>query len=304
MLAETPLVSIAMATYNGEKYLAEQLDSLVNQTYPSIEIVITDDHSQDGTLSLIQSYQKKYPNILLFQKKQNKGVTISFENSVRESKGYFIAFCDQDDIWHPDKVSILVNEIGKEDAVYSNSILVDKNGELLNRDFKTIMNLRSYYSGAPFLLANCIPGHSILMKADFAKKILPFPGHIYYDNWISFCAAANNGIRYIDKGLVKYRQHADNTIGVGKIRKKKKKETSQQLFNNKLNELKAFAKAPVISQETTQILHDMITHFQRRWSIKRSIFFFKNINNVLVIKNKPYYKKIFFCIKMFFKPNY
>ena len=304
MLEETPLVSIAMATYNGEKYLAEQLDSLVNQTYPSIEIVITDDHSKDSTVSIIQSYQKRYTFIRLFAKEQNSGVTGSFENSVIESKGDFIAFCDQDDIWDLDKVSILVNEINQEDAVYSNSILVNKKGELLHRDFKTMMNLQSYYSGAPFLLANCVPGHTILMKTGFAKKILPFPRHIYFDNWISFCAAANNGIRYIDKGLVKYRQHEDNTIGVAKLRGKKKRETSQQLFNYKLKELEAFAKAPISSEETKHILHDMISLFHRGWNLKRSIFFFRNIDKILVIKNKPYYKKLFFCIKMFFKPNY
>ena len=304
MTDSSALVSIAMATYNGEKYLSIQLDSLINQTYPNTEIVITDDCSTDNTIAIIKEYQIKYPFIRLFKKVVNTGVTKTFEDSVRESKGKFIALCDQDDIWELDKITILMKEMGAEDAIYSNSILVDADGELLNKDFNSVMKLRSYYSGVPFLLANCVPGHTILMKADFVKKILPFPKHIFFDKWISFCAAANNGIKYIDKGLVLYRQHASNTVGVGKTRNKTKQETANEIFENKLLELKTFQTAHIASEETKVILNRMVELFTKKWSLQRSFFFFKNIDTLLIIKNKPYYRKIFYCIKMIFKANY
>jgi glycosyltransferase involved in cell wall biosynthesis len=298
------LVSIAVATYNGEKYLTEQLDCLLQQTYPEIEIVVVDDGSKDNTVAIVQQYCSKYPNITLLMNEQNSGVTKTFERAIQHCNGVFVALCDQDDIWELDKIAVMVAEINTEDAVYCNSLLVDSNNVSMGKDFKQVMNLRSYYSGAPFLLANCIPGHAMLIKKDFLLRCLPFPTHIYFDRWISFCAASNNGVRYIDKQLVRYRQHETNVVGIRKLRKNNKRETANELFNNKLKELQTFATAPIASAQTRDILTTMLRLFTKKWSIARSIFFFKNIDTVLVIKNKPYYRKIFYCIKMIFKANY
>jgi len=300
----TPLVSIAMATYNGEKYIAEQLESIINQTHPNIEIVITDDASADNTVSIIRDYQQKNNFIKLFINPVNSGVTKTFENSFKNSSGDFIAIADQDDIWELNKLEVLLHAIENEDAAYSNSALVDKDGKSMNKLFSSLMNLQSFYSGAVFLMGNCVPGHTIMMKADFTKKILPLPTEIMFDRWISFCAASNNGIKYVDMPLVKYRQHESNTIGVGKSKNKKVKKTKSQKFNIKLNELKACAKAPIKNSETKQILAEMLELFTRKPSIRRSLFFFRNMDTLLYIKNKPKYRKVLYCLKMFFKANY
>jgi hypothetical protein len=142
------------------------------------------------------------------------------------------------------------------------------------------------------------------MKSDFAKKILPFPGNIMFDRWISFCAAANNGIKFVDKPLVLYRQHDNNTIGVGKFKNRQQKDSSSEKFQKKSDELRTFAMAPIGNEETKKILHQMIQLFNRKWSIKRSRFFFKNLEKILVIKQKSYFRKLLYCFKMFFKPNY
>ena len=304
MAKSSPLVSIAMATYNGEKFITEQLESLVNQTYKNIEIVIVDDCSTDNTVRIIKDFQKKYGSITLIEKDSNSGITKTFEHAIRNCKGEYIALSDQDDVWLSNKIEILLDELGSEDAIYSNSLLVDKNGIFLNTDFKSLMNLQSYYSGAPFLLANCVPGHTILMKTEFAKTVFPFPDHLMFDRWISFCAASNNGIKYVDKPLVKYRQHDDNVIGTGKSRNKGGKKTSKEKFEEKLNELKIFERATIKSEETKLILTKMLQLFTRRWSIERSWFFFNNIDKILVIKNKSGFRKILYCMKMFFKANY
>jgi glycosyltransferase involved in cell wall biosynthesis len=300
----SPLVSIAMSTYNGEKYIHEQLDSLVNQSYSNIEIVIVDDHSTDQTVPIIKSYQNKYPFIKLFCKECNSGVNKTFEQAIAECKGEFIAPCDQDDIWFPEKITVLMNEISDEDAVYSNSFLIDENGESLQKDFNSIIKLRSYYTGAPFLNSNCVPGHTLLIKATFAKKTLPFPEHVIFDWWLSFCAASNNGIKYVDKCLVKYRQHDSNTVGLGKRLKKKDRPTVEEKFNTKLTRLKAFRSAPINCDSTRYILDKMILHFNRHWSFQRSIFFLKNHESILLMKNKPRYRKVLYGFKMFFKTNY
>lgn len=295
---------MAMATYNGEKFLAEQLDSLLHQTYKNIEIVITDDGSKDNTIAIIKKYQQSADNIHLYINDINTGVTKAFERSVRMSAGEFICFADQDDIWVDNKIEILLNNIEKEDAVYSNSELVDQHGISLNKDFSSIMNMRSYYSGEPFFVSNCVPGHTILMKKSFAEKILPFPENIMFDRWISYCAAANNGIRYVDKILVKYRQHENNTIGTGRKKHARYKEIKSRLFQDKLEELQTIQTAPVSNNETQYILKEMLLHFHRGWSIQRSLFFFRNIDKILVIKKRSRFRKILYCLKMIFKANY
>ncbi len=298
------LVSIAMATYNGARYIGEQLDSIINQTYKNIELVIVDDCSKDGTVEIVRQYQIKYPFIRLFQNESNRGVTKTFQTAIEHANGTFIAISDQDDIWVKDKIDILVSEIGQHDAVYANSLLVDANGNSLGKSFTTIMNMKSYYSGAPFLLSNSVPGHAILMKKEFVQKILPFPEKMLFDLWIGFCAAGNNGIKFVNKELVHYRQHETNTIGTRDSKNKKKKETVAAQFAFKLNELKTLATAPIKDERTKMVLAKMIALFHRKWSFQRSAFFFKYYNDILVSKKKPTFRKKLFCIKMFFKPNF
>lgn len=293
-----------MATYNGEKYLEEQLDSIINQSYKNIEIIIVDDCSKDNTVAIVKKYQSKFDFIKLFVNEKNSGVTPTFEKAIIECKGTFIAIADQDDIWELNKIEILVNNLEDFDAVYSNSLLVDAQGNSLNKSFTTIMNMKTYRSGTPFLLSNSVPGHTILMKAIFARKILPFPKKMLFDLWIGFCAASNNGIKFVDKTLVNYRQHETNTIGTRDSKNKRKKDSASFQFEEKLNELKTLALAPIKDEKTKQIVAEMISHFHRRWSLKRSLFFFKNFDDILISKKKPIYRKKLFCIKMFFKPNF
>lgn len=301
---QLPLISIAMATYNGARYIGEQLDSIINQTYSNIEIVIVDDCSKDATVAVIEEYQEKYPFIYLHVNEQNSGVTVTFERAISKCTGAFIAISDQDDIWELNKLEILVNEIGEHDAVFSNSLLVDANGQSLNKSFTSIMNMKTYYSGAPFLLSNSVPGHTILMKQEFVQKILPFPPKMLFDLWIGFCAAGNNGIKFVDKTLVKYRQHDTNTIGTRDSKNKKKKDPVNVQFEFKLNELKTLATAPIKDEKTKLILQQMIHHFHRKWSFKRSAFFFKYYDDILISKKKAEYRKKLFCVKMIFKPNF
>lgn len=299
----TPLVSVAMATYNGAKYLAEQLDSILGQTYSPIEIVITDDCSADNTVAIIKEYQSRYSNIIFYPGDKNVGVTAAFERAISYCTGSFIALADQDDVWEKDKIECLVNAIGKEDAVYSDSLLVDHEGNSLNKPFSSLMTLQPYYTGTPFLMGNCIPGHTIMMRSDFAKKIMPFPRNIMFDRWISYCAAGNNGIAYVPKTLVRYRQHDNNTIGV-KRSKNQKRKTKQERFNIKLGELQSMTMAPISQPATKAILTEMLRYFHRSPSFGRSAFFFRNLDNLLVIKKKSGFRKFLYCLKMFFKPNY
>lgn len=301
---DSRLVSIAMASYNGARYIAEQLDSIIRQGYSPLEIIVVDDHSKDDTIAILESYQVRYPFIRIIRNGHNLGVTKTFEKAVRECKGAFIALCDQDDIWEPDKIETLVKGIGNYDAVFADSLLVNDKGESLNRSFSDMMNLQTYHSGTSFLLSNSVPGHAMLLKTDFLKGILPFPQEIFFDLWIGFCAAANNGVKYIDKTLVRYRQHDNNTVGTSESKNKKEKDPVAEQFAFKLKELQILSAAPITDEGTKKIMAQMIRHFHRRWSFSRSAFFFKNYKEILSSKKKPPFRKALYCLKMFFKPNF
>jgi glycosyltransferase involved in cell wall biosynthesis len=304
MPEKKPLVSIAMATYNGARFIAEQLQSVLAQTYSEIEVIITDDASSDNTVEIIKALQQKDQRIIYFLQEKNAGVTKTFEHSIKQCSGTYIALADQDDVWEKDKIEKLVAAIGTADVVYSNSLMVDEHNHSMQQEFKSLMNLQSYYSGAPFFMGNSVPGHTMLLKKDFLQKLLPFPEQLMFDRWISFCAAANNGLKYVDECLVRYRQHDSNTVGAGRSKNRKHKKNSQQKFDIKRSELQAYLQADISDEKTKQLLQQMLSTFKRRWSLKRSIFFFRNQSSILVVKRKPRWRKIIFCIKMFFKPAF
>ena len=303
-MISTPLVSVAMATYNGADYLTEQISSILGQSYPNLEIVITDDASSDETLTILRDFEKNYRNIKIFRHRINQGITATFEDSIKNCGGDFIAISDQDDIWELNKIEVLMNAMEDEDVICSDSELVDKSGQTLNKRISSLVNLKSFYSGVPFLMGICLPGHTLMMQGDFARYILPMPVEIMYDRWISYCAAANNGIKYVNLPLVKYRQHETNYFGVGKAKNKKNHKTVKQKFEIKLNELNACANAPVSDRETKRILTEMLNWFIRKPSLARCLFFFRNRHKLLSIKKKSNLRKILYCLKMFFKPNY
>ena len=202
-----PLVSIALATYNGGEFLAAQLDSLLEQTYKNIEIVISDDGSTDGTLHIIESYLERFPFISLHHNKGAHGIKKNFENAIRSCRGEYIALCDQDDIWLPQKIGNLVNAISSYALIYHNSLFIDPAGNSMG---KTIADKRPGYTGSDpkaFLLLNGVSGHACMFRNKLVSSALPFPEARYHDWWLAFIAAQNGGVKYLDEVLVHYRQH-------------------------------------------------------------------------------------------------
>lgn len=207
-----PLISIALCTYNGEKHLPEQLDSIINQTYKSIEIIVVDDCSSDRTLSVLQEYARKYSQIKVYSNTENKGYSKNFEYAISLCKGDYIAISDQDDIWVLDKLESLLNKIRIDDdlLVYSNSLLVDENGKSLN---KTCFDKRSRYQGndpRALALFNIFLGHSMLIKRELAEIALPIPQHSTYDAWLGFVATNRGRMCVLDQVTTLFRQHSSN----------------------------------------------------------------------------------------------
>ena len=207
-------VSIALCTYNGEAYLREQLDSIVNQSYSPIELIAVDDCSSDNTLTILKEYANNYSFIKVFVNPENLGYIRNFEKALQLCSGDLIALSDQDDIWDLKKIEKQVKAIGNNLLIYHDSEFVDQNGQALNRKMSDIMNLYRGDQPEAFLFFNCISGHAVFMKKELRDELLPFPKAYFHDWWKGYVATNLGSIDFINETLVKYRQHqkADTNI--------------------------------------------------------------------------------------------
>ncbi len=229
-----PLISIVLCTYNGERFLEEQVRSLLQQTYPNVEIIISDDASVDSTPLLLQQYEN-IPSVQLFFQEKNLGPIKNVEFAINQTRGEFIAFSDQDDIWLPEKIEKLYRAIGKSWLVYSDSELVDDEGNSLH---KKLSGLRRMYSGDKtkgFVFSNVVWGHTMLINRQLLKESIPIPQQIPHDIWMGFKAATITGITYLDEVLAKYRMHtATVTKTIAATAKPRSSARRYADFKNKL----------------------------------------------------------------------
>ena len=214
-----PLISIAVATYNGGLYLRQQMETLVMQTYTNLEIIVSDDGSSDDTLEILYEYEKKYSFFTVKQNIAPHGIKRNFENALKYCKGKYIAFSDQDDIWMLDKIEKLVNNIGSNALIYHNSLFVDNLGNSLQKTFSTDLNCYSGTNSEPFLLSNCVSGHALLFDRKLLDIILPFPNARHHDWWLAFRATEYGGVKFHDEILVNYRQHSMSQTDFLRIKK-------------------------------------------------------------------------------------
>ena len=215
-----PLVSIALCTFNGERHLAEQLQSIVNQSYTNIEVLVSDDDSSDDTLSILKSFASSYPFIKIQKNPNRLGYVKNYESVIRRCEGKYIALADQDDIWDLDKIKIQVENIGNNVLIYHDSALINDNGEPLNIHISNLYNMYQGNDAIPFYLVNCISGHSILFERKLIDEFLPIPNQFYHDWWIALFAADNGGITYYPSPLVQYRQHGASSTDILKLKNK------------------------------------------------------------------------------------
>ncbi len=216
MKNESPLISIAMATYNGEKFIIEQLDSIINQSYKNIEIIICDDNSNDKTVEILKSYCKKFP-LTIIQNKINLGIVKSFEISLKNCKGEYIVLSDQDDIFLPKKIEILFDNIKDSLLIHSDSIIIDQEKNILfDSHFDSFKSKNKTYF-MDYIIGNNVTGNSVLIKKDLVRYAIPFPKYIrIHDHYLAICASYHGKIEFIPDKLQYYRQHSNNSIGIRK----------------------------------------------------------------------------------------
>lgn len=199
-------VSVALASYNGEKYIKEQIETILNNLEKNDELVISDDGSNDRTIEIIKSFKDDRIKLILGPK---QGIVKNFENAIKNSSGKYIFLSDQDDIWMNNKVSIVLKYL--EDnyiLIQHDAIVIDEYNNIIYDSFAEHRKVKTGI--IKNLIKNSYHGCCIAFKSELKTKILPFPNVYLHDEWIGLIAELNGKTKFINDKLIKYRRHSEN----------------------------------------------------------------------------------------------
>lgn len=215
-----------MATYNGEKYLKQQIDSILAQSNKKWELLIRDDGSHDNTVSIITDYQTKYPNKikLITDNKHHLGANLNFGQLLEYTNAEYIMFSDQDDVWLPNKIELTLRVMKSAEQLYPEKpVLVHTDLKVVDPNLNIIAeSMWSYQKLLPQLgnnlnkisAQNVVTGCAMMINKKAKVISIPIPEEaIMYDWWIALNVAKHGKIVYVSLPSILYRQHADNEIG-------------------------------------------------------------------------------------------
>jgi glycosyltransferase involved in cell wall biosynthesis len=224
------MIDILMATYNGEKFLEEQIQSLLNQTYQCWKLIIRDDESNDNILNVIEKYIRLFPDKIsrLSDHKGRLGPTLSFATLLEHSEADYIMFCDQDDVWLQDKISITLNRMldlekknpGIPLLVFTDLSTTDESLQVTSPSFVASQKFFPDIIHDPIklLALNIVTGCTIMINRLSRNFILPIPSsNIGHDQWMAVNLAHYGKLDYIPQSTVLYRQHGNNSVGSNRI---------------------------------------------------------------------------------------
>jgi glycosyltransferase involved in cell wall biosynthesis len=302
----TPDISVVVTTFNGERFLREQLDSILAQTVQPREIVVVDDGSRDGTMAILEAYAAADSRFRIFRNEENLGYVRNFEKGMRLAEGELVALSDQDDVWLPHKLAVLCDRLGDGLIVYSDSELVDEGGMRLGRRMSDVKNQIGYDSCLMYAVGAWAPGHAMLFRRELVGLCLPFPTLVTHDYWLGFTATCHGAIRYVDEPLVLYRQHRGNVIGAdtrarkaGRTRPTRAEKRARVRARMRL----LYERCPVENRqgkEVYRVLDESYRSFSLRNDWTRMMVFFRYRHLILAYKRKSPPMKLLFCLKMFF----
>lgn len=231
-------ISVAMCTYNGEKFLAQQLASIAQQSRPPDELVVCDDASTDRTVAMVREFAHSvhYP-VRVFENERNLGVAANFERALRLCEGDLIALCDQDDIWYPIRLERSEQELlahPEAGLVFSDAAVIDDK----SRPSGTTLWQRLSFAGRreQDLLAGCylvlakhrfVTGATVMIRAALCDRCLPIGEGWIHDEWIAMITAAFCDLRPIDEPLIQYRIHGSQQVGFQNKLEQRVQQTSR-----------------------------------------------------------------------------
>lgn len=225
-------VSVVLATFDGERYLQQQLDSLRQQWRAPDELIVVDDGSTDRTLEIVRAFAEQAPfRVVVMDRPEHRGTNETFGEAISLATGDIIVTCDQDDRWYPDKISFLVESLeAQPDAfiAFSDAGLIDSAGRSIGRSRWRVAGFSPIEQAAmsrdplgQMLARRVMSGCTTAIRAELVAAVLPFPkqlhptlNEIMYDHWISLIGAAAGPVVLVSRQLVDYRIHPDQQIGI------------------------------------------------------------------------------------------
>lgn len=223
-------ISVALCTYNGERFLAAQLNSILNQSIALDEIVICDDNSNDNTVAILESYRKQYPHIIRYTiNAAPKGTIKNFEQAIIACTGDIIFLSDQDDVWMEDKAATLKKHFEANPAsllVFTDAALIDDCGAFLpgtlwekwgfTEKIQVLWNKNSYAFENLLININKVTGATAAFRKELKPFILPIelPKGYWHDTYLALHAAGNKGLFFIKDKLIAYRIHDHQQVGI------------------------------------------------------------------------------------------
>lgn len=318
-------IDILLATYNGEKYLKEQLDSILSQTYSNFRLIISDDCSKDATREILKEYEKKDDRIKVYYQEKNLGYVKNFEFLLTKVENEIYALSDQDDIWLKDKIEKTYKKLKETDSdlVFTDLEVVDENLKTIFESYNDYMllsrKIKKYQNSYKMqYLYNCITGCTLMSKKSFIKKIIPIPTdskYVIHDTWIGLIVSLKGKISYLDEKTIKYRQHGKNQVGTDKISHKfaKIEEVRNLFIDVKLNLFKTYVNNnEIFTDELKKQNREALKYFEmlknkkhmnfRKWSIFHKLYkteTFKYYIENFMILNMPLITNIPFKIRHF-----
>lgn len=276
------LVSVVMCTYNGSKFLDKQIETILEQDYPNIELIISDDRSTDDTWEKLTMWQQKSPLIKIYRNDCNLGYSKNFEKAIQLANGDFIALSDQDDIWMTHKITRLISEFKNDDVIlaHGRSVRYEK-GRLR---FKSA-SLHHPFNGNDtrrLFMFNQLNGHGMMFRKKLVSKVVPIPSGMMYDWWIAVVATCYGKVVSVNDILVYHRIHGENSFFNSRSTVKKSQldlPETLQLFTG-IKELSSSSRA--FLNEFLQLLKD---HYKVK-GFDRELFKFLYKNGEIIFGHK------------------
>jgi len=226
-----PRIGVALCTYNGARYLQAQLDSVLAQSMPVDEVVIGDDGSSDATLSIVASFATRARSmgigVTVVQHQRNLGYVLNFSDAMQRCRADIIFLCDQDDVWHPDRVEAAVRRFHADPALlllHSDARLVDGHGDALGGTLLEVLRVhpaeidleRSGQALDAILLRNFVTGATCALRRSLLAQGLPIAARWSHDEWLAVIASLQGGLDLLPRPTIDYRQHGSNQIGASR----------------------------------------------------------------------------------------
>lgn len=281
-------ISVVLCSYNGARFIEEQVLSILSQTYPIAELIVVDDASADDTCKMIEKLAAADQRIRLYRNPANIGFSANFEKALSLASADIIAISDQDDLWHPEKLQNMMRA-WREDVplIYCDSVRFTDTPPLKPQPNRKNRKLEG---SDPKCIAmfNTISGHAMLLRKSLLEKALPVPEGVYYDWWLAMVAMCNGSVQFLPEILVYQRAHDQNVT----IQQLPERTLRKQFREMLLKHLAVFSAIKGMKQ-TDVLFFRQLEHYweqllQRGWSAGLFFFLLRYRNILFAYKKRKF----------------